>query len=120
MFMFHDPITFNFKLHASGKRSVIAIIAIIALSVPLRLIIMMACIYLCLLLASFLHIGLLASEYKIAIVGSGNWGSAAARRVALNILDSNDAVGNQKYNSTVTMWVYEEEVHSRNMSNSAR
>lgn len=80
---------------------------------------MVACIFLCLYFASFLHVGLLASEYKIAIVGSGNWGSAAARRVALNVLDSDDVVGNQKYNSTVTMWVYEEEVRIRFLSNSA-
>ena len=72
-----------------------------------------------LFVACFFNFGLLASEYKIAIVGSGNWGSAAARRVALNILDSNDAVGDQKYNSTVTMWVYEEEVRTSNPSNSA-
>jgi NAD-dependent glycerol-3-phosphate dehydrogenase N-terminus len=94
------------------------IIAIIAFSTKLRRFIMIACFLLCLILASFLHSGLLASEHKIVIVGSGNWGSAAARRVALNILDSNDVVGNQKYNSTVTMWVYEEEVRIRNPSNS--
>lgn len=52
-----------------------------------------------------------ASDIKVAVVGSGNWGSAAARRIALNILDCNDgAEGLEKYNSTVTMWVYEEEV----------
>ena len=47
---------------------------------------------------------------KVAIVGSGNWGTSAARRIALNLNDSNDMVGHQKYNSTVSMWVYEEMV----------
>ena len=50
------------------------------------------------------------SAPKVTIVGSGNWGSAAARRIALNVMDLNEIEGSQRYNSTVTMWVYEEEV----------
>ena len=47
---------------------------------------------------------------KVAIVGSGNWGTSAARRIALNLNDFNDTEGYEKYNSTVSMWVYEEMV----------
>lgn len=59
-----------------------------------------------------IQLGLHHSEQaiKVAIVGSGNWGTSAARRIALNLNDSNDMVGHQKYNSTVSMWVYEEMV----------
>jgi thioredoxin reductase len=58
----------------------------------------------------FFNLALIMSDPKVTIVGSGNWGSAAARRIALNLMDLIDIEGNQRYNSTVTMWVYEEEV----------
>ena len=58
----------------------------------------------------FFNLALIMSDPKVTIVGSGNWGSAAARRIALNLMDLNDIEGNQRYNSTVTMWVYEEKV----------
>jgi NAD-dependent glycerol-3-phosphate dehydrogenase N-terminus len=63
----------------------------------------------------FFNLALIMSDPKVTIVGSGNWGSAAARRIALNVMDLNEIEGNQRYNSTVTMWVYEEEVS--NVSN---
>ena len=47
---------------------------------------------------------------KVAIVGSGNWGTSAARRIALNLNDFNEMENYEKYNSTVSMWVYEEMV----------
>ena len=62
------------------------------------------------MLSSLLPLLLDAADRKIAIVGSGNWGSAAARRIALNILDRSESDAYENYNSTVTMWVYEEQV----------
>lgn len=56
------------------------------------------------------NLAFIMSAPKVTIVGSGNWGSAAARRIALNVMDLNEIEGSQRYNSTVTMWVYEEEV----------
>ena len=70
----------------------------------------MVAIYLIVILSLLLLLQLNAAARRIAIVGSGNWGSAAARRVALNILDRSEADAHEKYNSTVTMWVYEEQV----------
>lgn len=66
-----------------------------------------------LLFISFiLQLGLYHSEpaMKVAIVGSGNWGTSAARRIALNLNDFNEMENYEKYNSTVSMWVYEEMV----------
>jgi hypothetical protein len=44
------------------------------------------------------------SDLRVTVVGSGNWGTAVARRIALNLLDG------PEYNATVNMWVFEEEV----------
>lgn len=44
------------------------------------------------------------SDLKVTVVGSGNWGTAVARRIALNLLNG------PEYNATVNMWVFEEEV----------
>lgn len=41
---------------------------------------------------------------KVTVVGSGNWGTAVARRIALNLKDDSEN------DNTVNMWVYEEEV----------
>jgi hypothetical protein len=46
------------------------------------------------------------SDLKVTVVGSGNWGTAVARRIALNLLDG------PEYNASVNMWVFEEEVMS--------
>ncbi len=51
------------------------------------------------------------SKAKIALVGSGNWGTAVARRVALN-LAQNEAVEEKK----IKMWVFEETVNNKNLS----
>ena len=70
----------------------------------------MVAAYFIVIFSLLLSLQLDAADRKIAIVGSGNWGSAAARRVALNILDRSESDALEKYNSTVTMWVYEEQV----------
>ncbi|RYG59567.1 hypothetical protein EON64_20100, partial [archaeon] len=50
---------------------------------------------------------------NVALVGSGNWGTAVARRIGLNLeqVDS-DSLRRE----CVKMWVYEEEVHGRKLS----
>nr|XP_055024377.1 glycerol-3-phosphate dehydrogenase 1a [Misgurnus anguillicaudatus] len=52
----------------------------------------------------------MSSPKKICIVGSGNWGSAIAKIVGFN------AKNNSKFDSTVNMWVYEEMVNGRKLS----
>ncbi|XP_023669164.1 glycerol-3-phosphate dehydrogenase [NAD(+)], cytoplasmic-like isoform X3 [Paramormyrops kingsleyae] len=47
---------------------------------------------------------------KICIVGSGNWGSAIAKIIGVN------AAVNPKFNTTVNMWVFEEMVNGRKLS----
>lgn len=59
--------------------------------------------------------------YKVAIIGSGNWGTAIARRIARNVGEKKtleiDRTDSSSFNSTVKMWVYEEIVHGgRNLS----
>ena len=54
---------------------------------------------------------------KVAVIGSGNWGTAVAKRIALNIEASRkDAGSKQQFQDEVTMWVYEERVDDRNLS----
>ena len=62
------------------------------------------------LFVSLLHLDLLLCEpaIKIAIVGSGNWGTSAARRIARNLKEYNEMEEEEKYDTTVSMWVYEE------------
>lgn len=48
---------------------------------------------------------------KVAVIGSGNWGSAVARRIALNIADNSMLA-----DKVVKMWVYEEEINNRRLS----
>jgi glycerol-3-phosphate dehydrogenase (NAD+) len=54
---------------------------------------------------------------KVAVLGAGNWGTAVARRVALNInehsrqVDALDLVA-----PTIPMWTYEEIVHGRKLT----
>jgi glycerol-3-phosphate dehydrogenase (NAD+) len=43
---------------------------------------------------------------KVAVIGSGNWGSAVARHIARNILLKQDL--QQDYETEVDMWVFEE------------
>ncbi|MCI4380558.1 hypothetical protein PGIGA_G00241320 [Pangasianodon gigas] len=52
----------------------------------------------------------MATPKRVCIVGSGNWGSAIARIVGLN------AGRNSKFDSTVRMWVFEEMVDGRKLT----
>ncbi|KAG9270104.1 glycerol-3-phosphate dehydrogenase 1a [Astyanax mexicanus] len=52
----------------------------------------------------------MATPKKVCIVGSGNWGSAIAKIVGLN------AGRNPKFDSTVNMWVFEEVVDGRKLT----
>ncbi len=69
-------------------------------------------LFLCMVLNTLngLKVGL-NSAAKIAVIGSGSWGTAVARRVALN-------VANQKTfeNKSVKMWVYDEIIKDRLLS----
>ncbi|KAL4646331.1 glycerol-3-phosphate dehydrogenase NAD(+), cytoplasmic-like [Arapaima gigas] len=47
---------------------------------------------------------------KVCIIGSGNWGSAVAKIIGAN------AARNPKFDSTVKMWVFEETVKGRKLS----
>uniref|UniRef100_A0A8B9G210 Glycerol-3-phosphate dehydrogenase [NAD(+)] n=2 Tax=Amazona TaxID=12929 RepID=A0A8B9G210_9PSIT len=53
---------------------------------------------------------LLAAPLKVCIVGSGNWGSAVAKIVGNNVKKL------QKFASTVKMWVFEENVNGRKLT----
>lgn len=66
-----------------------------------------------LLIISTLHAAVSTLNYntKVAVIGSGNWGTAVARRVALNIKEY-DLVSNKDVN----MWVYEEKINGRLLS----
>ena len=63
-----------------------------------------------LLFMSLLHLDFHHCEpaIKVAIVGSGNWGTSAARRIARNLKEFNEMEDEEKYDTTVSMWVYEE------------
>ncbi|XP_039531108.1 glycerol-3-phosphate dehydrogenase 1a isoform X2 [Pimephales promelas] len=52
----------------------------------------------------------MASPKRVCIVGSGNWGSAIAKIVGRN------TVNNSKFHSTVNMWVFEEMVDGRKLT----
>ncbi|KAM9403919.1 glycerol-3-phosphate dehydrogenase 1-like protein isoform 1-T2 [Salvelinus alpinus] len=52
----------------------------------------------------------MASPLKVCIVGSGNWGSAIARIIGSN------AQTLQRFATTVKMWVFEEKVNGRNLT----
>ncbi|CDZ97844.1 glycerol-3-phosphate dehydrogenase [Phaffia rhodozyma] len=47
----------------------------------------------------------------VAIIGSGNWGSAIARLAGINVQKHSD-----KFEKEVKMWVYEEEVEGRKLT----
>ncbi|XP_015996251.1 glycerol-3-phosphate dehydrogenase 1-like protein isoform X2 [Rousettus aegyptiacus] len=51
-----------------------------------------------------------ASPLKVCIVGSGNWGSAIAKIIGNNVKNL------QKFASTVKMWVFEETVNGRKLT----
>ncbi|KAM9350751.1 glycerol-3-phosphate dehydrogenase [NAD(+)], cytoplasmic isoform 2-T2 [Symphorus nematophorus] len=52
----------------------------------------------------------MAAPKKVCIVGSGNWGSAIAKIVGAN------AAHNSKFDNTVKMWVFEEMVNGRKLT----
>ncbi|XP_067250438.1 glycerol-3-phosphate dehydrogenase 1a isoform X2 [Chanodichthys erythropterus] len=52
----------------------------------------------------------MSSPKRVCIVGSGNWGSAIAKIVGTN------ARNNPKFDSTVNMWVFEETVNGRKLT----
>lgn len=52
----------------------------------------------------------MAAPLKVCIVGSGNWGSAIARIVGENVKSM------QRFASTVKMWVFEETVNGRKLT----
>lgn len=51
-----------------------------------------------------------AAPLKVCIVGSGNWGSAVAKIIGSNVKTL------QKFSSTVKMWVFEETVNGRKLT----
>ncbi|CAO2633313.1 Glycerol-3-phosphate dehydrogenase 1-like protein, partial [Lemmus lemmus] len=51
-----------------------------------------------------------AAPLKVCIVGSGNWGSAVAKIIGNNVKNL------QKFASTVKMWVFEETVNGRKLT----
>uniref|UniRef100_A0AAR2IMT5 Glycerol-3-phosphate dehydrogenase [NAD(+)] n=1 Tax=Pygocentrus nattereri TaxID=42514 RepID=A0AAR2IMT5_PYGNA len=52
----------------------------------------------------------MAAPLKVCIVGSGNWGSAIARIIGSNVQKI------QRFATTVKMWVYEENVNGRKLT----
>ncbi|KAG7478192.1 hypothetical protein MATL_G00077800 [Megalops atlanticus] len=52
----------------------------------------------------------MAAPKKVCIIGSGNWGSAIAKIVGAN------AATNTKFEKTVNMWVFEEMVNGRKLT----
>ena len=63
-------------------------------------------------LAGLQHCGeaMTESPLKVCIVGSGNWGSAIAKIIGNNVMKL------QKFASTVKMWVFEETVNGRKLT----
>jgi glycerol-3-phosphate dehydrogenase (NAD+) len=61
-----------------------------------------------------------SNQAKIAIVGSGNWGTAVARRIAINRARLNNKTSNSETSlsdgNEVYMWVHEEVVDGRNLT----
>ncbi|KAK1173463.1 glycerol-3-phosphate dehydrogenase 1-like protein [Acipenser oxyrinchus oxyrinchus] len=52
----------------------------------------------------------MTAPLKVCIVGSGNWGSAIARIIGSNVQNM------QKFASTIKMWVFEETVNGRKLT----
>lgn len=50
------------------------------------------------------------SEIKIAVIGGGNWGTAIARRIAINVLHS------PIFHSEVQLWIHDEEINGENLT----
>ena len=52
----------------------------------------------------------LQAKEKVAIIGSGNWGSAIAKIIGRNVLAKDN------FDDEVNMWVFEEQVDGRNLT----
>ncbi|GAA5997754.1 glycerol-3-phosphate dehydrogenase family protein [Rhodotorula paludigena] len=52
-----------------------------------------------------------SGKWKVALVGSGNWGSAIARLVAKNVKERSD-----DFDTEVRMWCYEEDYEGRKLT----
>lgn len=50
------------------------------------------------------------TKEKVAIIGSGNWGSAIAKIIGRNVLTK------EGFDDEVNMWVFEEQVNGRNLT----
>ncbi|KAM9164331.1 glycerol-3-phosphate dehydrogenase 1-like protein isoform 2-T2 [Pangshura tecta] len=53
---------------------------------------------------------LVSAPLRVCIVGSGNWGSAVAKIIGNNVKNM------QKFASTVKMWVFEEDINGRKLT----
>merc|ERR1719231_391879 len=51
-----------------------------------------------------------AKQEKVAIIGSGNWGSAIAKIIGRNVLDR------EEFDDEVKMWVFQEQVDGNNLT----
>ena len=47
---------------------------------------------------------------KVALIGSGNWGSAIAKIIGRNVLER------EEFDDEVKMWVYQEQVDGKNLT----
>lgn len=50
---------------------------------------------------------------RVAVIGSGNWGSTIARIVGYNVLDNKNQ---SKFEREVRMWVFEEDINGRKLT----
>ena len=50
------------------------------------------------------------AKEKVTVVGSGNWGSAIAKIVGRNVLESDE------FDNEVRMWVFQEQVDGKNLT----
>ena len=60
--------------------------------------------------------GISLEQVRIAVIGSGNWGTAVARRIALNAEQIHTTFNQRIVNKTVNMWVFEEVVDGHNLT----
>lgn len=83
---------------------------------PLVLLLILAHLFALPLMRSDRLSGISLEQVRVAVVGSGNWGTAVARRVALNVEQSQATFNKRIVNKTVNMWVFEEVVDGRNLT----
>lgn len=61
--------------------------------------------------SSIAHLTALDHPFKIAVIGSGNWGTTIAK-----VVSENAALNPQLFASEVRMWVFEEKIDGRNLT----